>query len=106
MQELYPLLPVVGIFLVFWLLVIRPAARRSKEVRAVQSSLDVGDKVVTNAGIFGTIARLEEDRVGLEIAEGVVIEVARPAIMAVSVPAAPDEPAVAEADAPVEREGE
>lgn len=86
-QDLYALLPIVGIFLIFWLLVLRPASRRAREVRQVQASLSVGDEVVTNAGIFGTIASVEDDRIGLQIADGVVITIARPAIVGVSPPA-------------------
>jgi preprotein translocase subunit YajC len=82
-QDLYRLLPILGIFLIFWLLVIRPAQRRQRAVRALQAELAVGDKIITNGGIFGTISAVEDDRLGIEVAEGVVINVARPAVVAV-----------------------
>ena len=86
MQDLYALLPIVAIFVIFWLLVIRPASRRQSQVRALQAELVVGDKIITQGGIFGTIATVEDDRLGVEIADGVVIRIARPAVVAVEKP--------------------
>ena len=51
------LLPIVGIALIFWLLIIRPAQRRQKETRAACSRrCRVGDEVVLTSGIFGTVS--------------------------------------------------
>jgi len=82
-QELGALLPIVAIFAIFWLLVIRPAQRRQREVRAIQAELAIGDKIITQGGIFGTISSVEDDRLGIQVADGVVITIARPAIVAV-----------------------
>lgn len=76
-------LPIVGILAIFWLLIIRPAQRRQKALRDLQERLAVGDQVITNSGIFGTVTRVEEDRVGLEVAEGVVMTFAMAAIVGV-----------------------
>ncbi|MGY2703148.1 MULTISPECIES: preprotein translocase subunit YajC [unclassified Nocardioides] len=92
------LLPLVGIALLFWLFIIRPASRRQKELGRMQSSLDVGDEVVLTSGIFGTVRELHDDRVEVEVADGVVIEVARGAIGTIATRA--DEPA----DEPVEND--
>ena len=81
MGDLAALLPVLGIFAVFWLLIILPARRRQKAVAEMQSQLAVGDRVVTSGGIFGTIARVADDRLGLEVAPGVVVDVARGALV-------------------------
>jgi preprotein translocase subunit YajC len=81
LAELVSLLPIVGIFLVFWLLIIRPASRRQKAMQNVQRSLNVGDHVITSSGFFGHIATLDDDKVGLRIADGVVVTVARQAIV-------------------------
>lgn len=80
MPELAQLLPLVGIALLFWLLVIRPASRRQRELTRMQSSLSVGDEVMLTSGIYGTLVELTDDRVAVAIAEGVVIHVARGAI--------------------------
>jgi preprotein translocase subunit YajC len=71
----------LGIFLIFWLLIIRPAQRRQKKLQGVQRELAVGDRVITGAGFFGTVVRVDDDRLGLEIAEGVVMTVARQAVV-------------------------
>lgn len=73
-------LPLVGIALLFWLFIIRPASRRQKELGRMQSSLSIGDEVVLTSGIYGTVHLIEDDRLAIEIAEGVVIKVARAAI--------------------------
>ena len=76
-----PVAHLLGIFLIFWLLIIRPAQRRQKKLHGVQRELAVGDRVITGAGFFGTVVRVEDDRLGLEIAEGVVMTVARQAVV-------------------------
>ena len=81
MEALASLLPILGIFLIFWLLIIRPAQRRQKKLAEVQRQISVGDRVITGSGIFGTIASADGDRFGLEIADGVVITVARQSVV-------------------------
>src|SRR5215470_3374401 len=73
----------------FFLLIVLPQRRRTNAHRAVLASLEVGDEVVTIGGILGTIRALQEERIELEIAEGVVITVARNAIAQVTAPDLP-----------------
>ena len=80
MSEFAPLLPLLAIFVLFWLLVIRPASRRQKAVVALQDSLQVGQRVMLTSGVFGTIASLTDERVHLEVAPGLQLEVARAAV--------------------------
>ena len=86
MPELVSLIPLVGIALLFWLLLIRPAQRRQKELARMQGSLKTGDEVMLTSGIFGTLRETEEDHVRVEIAEGVTIKVARGAVGSVAQP--------------------
>ena len=88
-SELASLLPLVGIALLFWFLMIRPAQRRQREVRQMQSSLAVGDEVMLTSGIYGVLQSLDDERVSVQIAPGVVVEVARGAVGA-KVPPATD----------------
>jgi preprotein translocase subunit YajC len=74
------LLPLIAIALVFWLLIIRPQSRRQRELRAMQSSLSVGDEVVLTSGIHGVVRGVDSDVVQVEVASGVTIRVARAAI--------------------------
>ncbi|MDO9457454.1 preprotein translocase subunit YajC [Nocardioides sp.] len=80
MEGLVPLLPIVGIFLVFWLLVIRPGVRRERDRRAMQSELVVGDAVILTSGFFGTIVALHDDRAEIELAPGTTVTVALGAV--------------------------
>ena len=73
-------LPLVGLALLFWLFIIRPASQRQKELRRMQSSLDVGSEVVLTSGVYGTVAQLEDDHLLLQVADGVVLKVARGAV--------------------------
>ena len=65
------------IFVVFWLLVLRPQQKRQKEHKTFVESLKVGTRVVTASGIFGKIESLDEHTVQLEIAPKTVIKVLR-----------------------------
>lgn len=85
MKELVSLLPLLGIFALFWLMVIRPARRRQQQQNDLQAALQVGDSVMLTSGIFGTVERLETDRIGLRLTDHVVIEVAKAAVASRSV---------------------
>ena len=80
MQDLFPVLFLAGIALVFWLLLIRPQVRRQRELAHLQSTLEVGDEVMLTSGVFATIRSLEDVVAEVEIADGVTIRVARGAI--------------------------
>lgn len=83
MPELVSLLPIVGIALLFWLLIIRPASRRQKELVRMQSALEVGDEVMLTSGIFGRLTSTDRDHLTVELAPGVTVKVARGAIASV-----------------------
>jgi preprotein translocase subunit YajC len=77
-----PFLLLAGTFLLMWVLFILPQQRRLRAHQAVVRSLQVGDEVMTTAGLYGTIVDLDEeaDVVHLEIAEATVVRLARGAI--------------------------
>ncbi|HWJ82682.1 MAG TPA: preprotein translocase subunit YajC [Nocardioides sp.] len=85
------LLPLIGIVVVFWLLVILPASRRQKATRQMQAALSAGDEVVLTSGIFGTVSELADGYVLVELAPGVEVKVARSAIGAIAPDETPDE---------------
>lgn len=70
--------------------VTRPARRQQRSMVDLQSDIQIGDEVILSAGIFGTVRSIDDDRVGLEIAEGTVITVARQVVVR-RVPDAVDE---------------
>jgi preprotein translocase subunit YajC len=65
---------------VFYFLLIRPQQRRIKALQALQSSLQLGDEVITSAGFLGTIRRFDGEVVTLELSPGVEARVNRRAI--------------------------
>ena len=72
---IFLLIPVAMYFLM-----IRPQRKRMKETAALQSSIDVGDEVVTNSGIYGFVTGVDGDKFWLEIDDDVQIRIARAAI--------------------------
>jgi preprotein translocase subunit YajC len=79
-QDVTPLLFLVGIALLFWLLLVRPQARRQRELASMQSSLEVGDEVMLTSGLFGTVRALDDQVAHVEVADGVTIRVLRGAV--------------------------
>lgn len=67
--------------IIVWAVVTSGSRRQRQSVARFQDDLAVGEKVMTASGIFGSIAHLDDSRVGLEVASGVVIEVARQAVV-------------------------
>lgn len=72
-----PLLMIVAIFVIMWLFMVRPQQKKQKKIRQFQNSLQEGAKVVTGGGIYGTVKRvdLQTNKVEVEIARNVTIEV-------------------------------
>ena len=90
MQELASLLPIIGIALLFWLLIIRPQSKRQKAVRTMQAGLEPGTEVMLTSGVYGTLERVEEDTVWIRVAEGVTLKAARGAVGSVVPPETTD----------------
>jgi preprotein translocase subunit YajC len=74
------LLFVVLMGAVFYLLLIRPQQRRQRQQRALIQSVEVGDEVMTTAGIYGTVRELDDESVTIEVTPGVDIRFTKGAI--------------------------
>ncbi|WP_433048408.1 preprotein translocase subunit YajC [Dactylosporangium sp. CS-033363] len=101
-----PLLVVVAFAAFVYFLMIRPQQKRRREVQDMQSTMGLGDEVVTVGGLYGIVTEVDNDTVMLEIAPGVTAKYARQAIGKVNrkaateeEPAADDEPAAPTPDA-------
>ena len=77
------LLPIIGMLVIFYLLLIRPQQKRQKAVQQMISSLRKGHRVITTGGIYGTIVGIKENVVVLKIAENVKIEILKNAVSTV-----------------------
>jgi preprotein translocase subunit YajC len=73
-------------FAFMYLILIRPQRQQQRRHTEMISALKEGDEVITAGGIYGDIAEVQPDRVTLEIAEDVHIEVAKRAIASVVPP--------------------
>jgi len=71
---------VVAFIAIFYFMAIRPQQRQRKAHQALLSALKKGDRIVTAAGIYGTVKRVEENIVVVEVAKGVSMKVARRAV--------------------------
>jgi preprotein translocase subunit YajC len=89
------------LFGVVYFLMIRPQQKRRREAQQMQSSLGPGDRIVTIGGLHGTIVSVDDDLAVLEVAPGVELTFARPAI-ARTLPK--DEADAVEEEAPVDDE--
>ena len=76
------LLPLLLMFAVFYFLLIRPQSQRRRQQMQMQAELEVGDDVVTTAGIYGTVTEIDEDYgiVTLEVAPDTEVRFTRAAI--------------------------
>jgi preprotein translocase subunit YajC len=72
-----------AIFLIFYFMIIRPQQKRAKEREKLLSNLQKGDKVVTNGGIHGTIAGLDEKTALVQVSDNVKLKFERSAITSV-----------------------
>ena len=76
-----PLIFLPLMILVFWLFFIRPQAKKAKNQKSFVEGLQKGDKIVTIAGIHGTINKVNEDgTVNLEVSPGSYIKIEKNAI--------------------------
>jgi preprotein translocase subunit YajC len=93
-DNLFPILPLVGIAVLFWLILIRPAQRRQRALSQLQGQVSVGDEVMLTSGIYGTVRGLDDQTVSLEVSDGVTLKVVRAAVGSVvksPVPAADED---------------
>lgn len=63
-----------------WLIMVRPVRQRQREAEAAQQAVREGAQVMTTAGIFGTVAWVDDQAIGLEVSDGVVVKYARAAV--------------------------
>jgi len=73
-------LPFALILIIFYFLILLPMKRRQTKIQEFQDSLKVGDKVVTTGGLYGSITRVGDASVQLQIADKVRVEISRSAI--------------------------
>jgi preprotein translocase subunit YajC len=76
-SSLMSMLPLLLMFAVLYFVMIRPQMKRQKEQKAMIDALTKGDEIVTVGGVLGKIAQIGDTQIGLEVANGVVIQIQR-----------------------------
>jgi preprotein translocase subunit YajC len=80
-NPMFSLLFMVGMIAVLYFFMIRPQAKRAKEQKKFAESIGSGEKVITTAGIHGTINRVNEDgTLQLEVSRGTFMTIERSAV--------------------------
>ena len=77
------MLPLILIFFVFYVMIIRPQNKRMQEHRSMIGELRRGDRVVTGGGLIGTVKKLMDEEVSIEVSPGVNVNVVRSTIMTI-----------------------
>ncbi|HWP11642.1 MAG TPA: preprotein translocase subunit YajC [Ramlibacter sp.] len=82
-SSLMSILPLVLMFVVLYFVMIRPQMKRQKEHRTMVDALAKGDEVATAGGVLGKVTKLGEIYIGVEIANGIEVQVQRSAVVQV-----------------------
>jgi len=77
------MIPILLLFVIIYLFMIRPQNKRQKETQRMLAALEKGDKVVTIGGIHGVIQTVREHSVVLKVDENCKVEFSRSAISSV-----------------------
>lgn len=80
---LLQVLQFVPIFVIIYLLLIRPQQQRQKKLEDLVKKLKKGDRVLTTGGIIGTVVGVDDTRAVLRIADEVKVEFAKSAVVQV-----------------------
>jgi preprotein translocase subunit YajC len=76
-------LPLILIFVFFYLFLIRPQQKKAKEHQKSLNALKKGDKVITSGGIYATINAIRDNVLDIKIADGVNVQIAKQSIATV-----------------------
>ena len=73
-------LPFALILAIFYFVILLPMRRRQKKVQEFRAALKVGDRVISTSGIYGSITKLNDRSVQLQVADKVRVEMSRSAV--------------------------
>ncbi len=82
-SSLMSMLPLVLMFVVLYFVMIRPQMKRQKEHRTMVEALAKGDEVATAGGMLGKVTKIGDVYIGVEIANGIEVQVQRSAVVQV-----------------------
>ena len=70
MNEIITLLPLITVFVIFYVILYIPQRRRQKKHKEYVENLKIGDNVITDSGIYGRVVNIKEDKVTLVVKKG------------------------------------
>ncbi len=76
--------PLLIVFVIIYFMILRPQQKRQKEHRAMVDNIKRGDKIVTQGGLIGKVAKIDDAELEVEIASGVKIKVVRSMVISVT----------------------
>jgi preprotein translocase subunit YajC len=82
-STLISMLPLVLMFVVLYFVMIRPQMKRQKEHKAMVEALAKGDEIVTAGGFLGKVSKIGETYIGVELADGMEVQMQRTAVVQV-----------------------
>ncbi len=82
-DSLMSMLPLVLMFVVLYFVMIRPQMKKQKEHRSMVEALAKGDEIISAGGVLGKVSKLGDNYLGLEISNGVEIQIQRSAVIQV-----------------------
>lgn len=73
-------LPFALILAIFYFIILLPMRKRQKKVQLFRDALKVGDRIITTSGLYGSITKLNDRSVQLQVADKVRVEVSRASV--------------------------
>tara|TARA_Y100001936_G_scaffold15918_1_gene13556 strand:- start:18 stop:266 length:249 start_codon:yes stop_codon:yes gene_type:complete len=70
MGDLIALMPLITVFLLFYLILYIPQRRRQKKHKSYIEALKIGDDVITDSGIYGRVTKIKDESVTLVLKKG------------------------------------
>ena len=70
MNEIITLVPLITVFVIFYVILYIPQRRRQKKHKEYVENLKIGDNVITDSGIYGRVVNIKEDKVTLVVKKG------------------------------------
>ncbi|HTN15159.1 MAG TPA: preprotein translocase subunit YajC [Sphingomonadaceae bacterium] len=86
MQQLMGFLPIIGMVVIFWFLILRPQMKRQKEHQQKVQAMKRGDQVVTGGGLVGKVVKVDDVYVEIELAQGVKVKAVKQTVTDVLAP--------------------
>ena len=80
-NPLVSFIPLIAMLAIFYFILVLPMKKKQQKVQAFLQALKEGDRVVTSGGLFGTITKLKDDSIQLQIAQNVKVDISRAAIV-------------------------